>query len=78
MLKEKKATVVHKGLCERNLGLGLVSFLSCFYFIYLYLGTWEWPGTRYVAATGTKLMNLLLRPPEMILMHHHTRHRIVV
>lgn len=37
MLKEKKATVVHKGLCERNLGLGLVSFLSCFYFIYLFI-----------------------------------------
>lgn len=36
-IKEKKATGDHKGLCVGNLGLGLVSFLSCFYFICVFI-----------------------------------------
>ena len=34
--KGKESNRRHKGLCEGNLGLGLVSFPSYFYFIYVF------------------------------------------
>lgn len=55
MIKEKKATVDHKGLCEGNLGLGLVSFLVFILFMYLSwclgmawnsLCSFNWPQTH--------------------------------
>lgn len=79
-IKEKKAKADHKGL-DKVKGIQALAWplLSCFPFITLRIVVpREWPGTCYVAQTGLKLMGLLVQPPEMFGMCHHTRHGILV